>query len=63
MVLLAVVALAPGVSIVAGLLLMVPAFQMIEGRPVPVFPRRIAAHPFPTRRLALWCSEPWPVRW
>jgi hypothetical protein len=36
--LLAVVAIAPGVSIVAGLLLMIPAFQMIVGRPAPVFP-------------------------
>ena len=43
MLLLAVVALAPGISIVAGLLLMIPAFQMIEGRPAPVFPRRVAA--------------------
>jgi hypothetical protein len=36
--LLAVVALAPGISIVASLLPMIPAFQMIEGRPAPVFP-------------------------
>lgn len=50
--LLAVVAMAPGISIVAGLLMMVPAFQMTMGQHAPVFPRRIAAHPFPTRRLA-----------
>jgi len=49
---LAVVAIAPGISIVAGLLIMVPAFQMITGQHAPVFPRRIAAHPFPTRHLA-----------
>jgi len=61
MLLLAVVALAPGVSIVAGLLLMVPAFQMIEGRPAPVFPRRIAAHPFPTRHLAALVQRAVPV--
>jgi hypothetical protein len=52
MLLLAVVAIAPGVSIVAGLLLMIPAFQMIMGRSAPVFPRRIAARPLPTRHLA-----------
>jgi hypothetical protein len=45
MLLLAVVAIAPGVSIVAGLLLMIPAFQMILGQNMPVFPRRIAARP------------------
>ncbi len=50
--LLAVVAMAPGISIVAGLLMMVPAFQMTMGQRAPVFPRRIAAHRFPTRRLA-----------
>jgi hypothetical protein len=50
--LLAVVAVAPGVSIVAGLLMMVPAFQMIKGQRAPVFPRRIVAHPFPTPHLA-----------
>jgi hypothetical protein len=52
MLLLAVVAIAPGVSIVAGLLLMIPAFQMVLGKPAPVFPSAIAARPFPTRHLA-----------
>jgi hypothetical protein len=51
--LLALVAIAPGVSIVAGLLLMIPALQMIAGRPAPVFPRRIAGRPLPTRHLAV----------
>jgi hypothetical protein len=50
--LLAVVAMAPGISIVAGLLMMVPALEMAIGQRAPVFPRRIAAHAFPTRRLA-----------
>jgi hypothetical protein len=44
--------MAPGVSIVAGLLLMIPAFEMILGRPAPGFPRFIAARPLPTRHLA-----------
>ena len=52
MLLLAVVAIAPGVSVVAGLLLMVPAFQMAAGQPAPAFPRRIAGRPIPTHRLA-----------
>src|ERR1700682_1992714 len=52
MLLLALVAIAPGLSIVAGLLLMIPAFQMIMGRPAPVFPHRIAMHSLPTRYLA-----------
>jgi hypothetical protein len=61
MLLLAVVALAPGISIVAGLLLMIPAFQMIEGRPAPVFPRRIASRPLPTQHLAALVQRAVPV--
>jgi hypothetical protein len=52
MLLLALAAIAPGVSIVAGLLLMIPAFQMIAGHPTPIFPRLIAERPLRTRRLA-----------
>jgi hypothetical protein len=61
MLLLALVAIAPGVSVVAGLLLMVPAFQMIVGQPAPVFPRRIAARPLPTRHLAALVQRAVPV--
>ena len=52
MLLLALVAITPGLSIVAGLLLMIPAIQMIAGKPVPVFPSRIAMRSFPARHLA-----------
>jgi hypothetical protein len=52
MLLLALVAIAPGLSIVAGLLLMIPAFQMIAGQTAPVFPRGMANRPLPTRQLA-----------
>ena len=48
---LAVVAAAPGISLVGGLLLLIPAFEMIAGCPAPVFPRWIAARPLPTRHL------------
>ena len=61
MLLLALVAMAPGISIVAGLLLMIPAFQMIAGQPAPVFPRRIADRPFPTRHLAVLVQRAVPV--
>jgi hypothetical protein len=61
MLLLALVAIAPGVSIVAGLLLMIPAFEMIAGRPAPVFPHRIAARPLPTRHLAALVQRAVPV--
>jgi hypothetical protein len=61
MLLFALVAMAPGVSIVAGLLLMIPAFQMIEGRAAPVFPRGIAARPLPTRHLAALVQRAVPV--
>ena len=61
MLLLALVAIAPGVSFVAGLLLMIPAFQMIAGQPTPVFPRRMAARPLPTRHLAALVQRAVPV--
>jgi hypothetical protein len=49
---LALIAMVPGISYVAGLLLLAPAIEMIAGRSAPTFPRRIAGRPFPTRRLA-----------
>lgn len=52
MLLLALVAVAPGISIAAGMLLMIPAFQMIAGKPAPAFPRRLANRSLPTRHLA-----------
>jgi len=61
MLLLALVAIAPGLSIIAGILLMIPAFQMIAGKPAPVFPRRIAAHPLPTTYLAAVLQRSVPV--
>lgn len=61
MLLLALVAMAPGISIIAGLLLMIPAFQMIAGRPAPLFPRRIAARPLPTQHLAALVQRAVPV--
>lgn len=51
MLMLALIAMLPGVSTVASLLLVIPAFQMIAGRPGPVFPHRVAAHRFATRHL------------
>ncbi len=61
MLLLAVVAITPGVSLVAGLLLMIPAFQMIAGHMAPVFPRRIADRPLSTRHLAAMVQRAVPV--
>jgi hypothetical protein len=50
--LIALAAIVPGLSIVAGLLLMIPALQMIAGKAAPVFPSRIATRSLPTRHLA-----------
>ena len=50
--LLALLGLLPGASTLAGVLLAVPAVQMILARPGPVFPRRVSARPFDARRLA-----------
>ncbi len=61
MLLIALVAVAPGLSIVAGLLLMIPAFQMIMGEPAPVFPRWIAMRSLPTRKLAAAVQRSLPV--
>jgi hypothetical protein len=61
MLLLGVVAIAPGLSIVAGLLLMIPAFQMIAGRPAPVFPRRILDRSLPTTQLAAVVQRSVPI--
>jgi hypothetical protein len=49
---LSLAALVPGISMLAGPLLAVPAFEMILGRSVPTFPRRVAIHPLPTASLA-----------
>jgi len=49
--LLGLLGVLPAVSVGAGLLLAIPAFQMIRGHPAPVFPRRFAERPFATARL------------
>ena len=61
MLLLALAAIAPGISILAGLLLTVPALQMIVGFPAPTFPSRIAERPLPTRHLATLVRRAVPV--
>jgi hypothetical protein len=50
--LLALLGLLPGVSAVAGVLLMVVAVQMILARPGPTFPRRVATRRIEFRRVA-----------
>jgi hypothetical protein len=50
--LLGLLATLPGASVVAGILIAVPAFQMILGRHAPLFPRFLAVRSFKTRRLA-----------
>ncbi|MGB6752220.1 MAG: exopolysaccharide biosynthesis protein [Xanthobacteraceae bacterium] len=59
--LLSVIAVAPGVAIVAGVLLFIPAFEMIAGRPAPVFPRWLAAYPLSTPHLAAVVQRAIPV--
>ena len=61
MLLLAVIAMAPGICLIASVLLMVPALQMIAGHSAPVFPRRISARPLPTRHLARLIRRAVPV--
>jgi hypothetical protein len=59
--LLAVVAVIPGISIAAGLLLLVPILQMLAGRPTPAFPRWIATRPLPTAKLTASLKRAIPV--
>jgi hypothetical protein len=49
---LAVVSMAPGVSIVTGLLIIILGVQMIAGRASPAFPRRVGAYTMPTVYLS-----------
>jgi hypothetical protein len=56
MLLLGLLAMMPIGSIVPGVLLTILAAQMTMGRHGPVFPRRIATHPLPTRHL-LWMGR------
>jgi hypothetical protein len=58
MLLLGVLAMVPVGSIVPGLLLAILAAQMTVGRPGPVFPRRVAVHPLPTRHLVRIGRQP-----
>jgi hypothetical protein len=62
--LLAILGLLPGVSPVVGLLVLVPAAQMIRGNRGPVFPRRVADRAFEIRKLARMIRRVIPVlRW
>jgi hypothetical protein len=49
---LGLLGLLPGVAAFAGVLLLVPAFQMMLAKRGPVFTRRIASHQFSTPRVA-----------
>ena len=46
-----IAAAVPGISLPAGLLLLVPTLQMIAGRPSAIFPRWIATRPLPTNKM------------
>jgi hypothetical protein len=61
MLLLGVAAMAPSVSFVAGILLMIAAFEMILNRSTPAFPRRITTRQLPTRHLAAMVQRSVPV--
>ena len=59
--LLGIAAAVPGVSLPAGLLLLIPTLQMIVGRPSPMFPRRIATRPLPTNKLCTALNRAIPI--
>jgi len=61
MLLIALVGLLPGASPFVGILLAIPAIQMILGRPAPVLPRIITARSISTARLARLVKRVAPV--
>lgn len=58
---LAIIAVVPGISLLGGLLLLVPTLQMIAGRPAPSFPQWIATRPLPTDKLHVSLSRTIPI--
>ncbi|MGE0736130.1 MAG: exopolysaccharide biosynthesis protein [Alphaproteobacteria bacterium] len=52
MFLMALIALVPGASGIVGILLMIPAIQMILAQPVPVLPRFVGKRPISVAKLA-----------
>ena len=52
MFLMALIALIPGASGIVGILLMIPAIQMILARPIPVLPNFVGNRPMSTAKLA-----------
>src|SRR3954470_1669312 len=51
MLVMALVAMVPGISLLIGPLLAIPAFEMILGRSGPSFPRRVAVYPLRSAAL------------
>ena len=60
MLILGIVAAAPGISLLTGLLLLVVAFQMVLGHPAPNFPSWMATRALPTRHVDTSCGVPSP---
>lgn len=56
-----IAAAAPGISLPAGFLILVPAFQMITGWPSPIFPQWIATRPLPTDKLSTVLKRAIPI--
>lgn len=61
MLLCALLGSVPGISLVAGVLLIITAVQMIAGRPAPAFPAVIADRPLPKRHLATFLQRALPM--
>jgi hypothetical protein len=59
--LLGVCGLLPVVSPIAGLMLAIPAFQMIRAHPAPIFPQRVAERPVATDKIAAMLRRIIPV--
>jgi len=58
---LALIAMVPGLSYLAGFLLFAPAIAMIAGHDAPTFPDRISNRPLPTHGLTLAVRRTMPI--
>jgi hypothetical protein len=59
--LVALIGLVPGVSTLSGVLLLIPATQMILGKSHPSLPRFVALRPLPTNKIAVLVTRLRPV--
>jgi len=61
---LALAGMLPGISVIAGIVMILIAIQLVGGRAYPVLPKAIASRRIPVRKLKKWIDRivPWLIR-